>query len=1025
MKPLMLTMQAFSTYLEKTVIDFRPLNEKGLYLITGDTGAGKTTIFDAICFALYGEASGSDRGKDVFRSQYAPYTTPTIVELTFQLDGKEYQVSRRMSYTKTGKKRNNNDDAVLIEPDGRQTSKQKDVTNRITELLKVDYNQFKQIVMIAQGEFARLLTSPSKEKEKIFRQIFHTESFRELEMNLHERANHYRTLVETGKTKLDTRVSGLNIEGLVQYDDETTSKIEDLIKEKETLYQEETKAKKERDAKIETLTHEYNQKQAINETVERFHNAQKNKQDLLAQADHYKALEQTIDQITLAKDISTYEKDVLKAKKSYKQKQTERMLVDEDQKRLDQNRQAFEEDYADHDTLKEEISALQISLSNGDRLKKVKADYDQTVKDVHEKQMQFDRLSKSLSKENTRHEEALALYAHYEEELETYSQKEFALRQIESELKDTILPRMERINELSIGAGKYRDAQEDYYHVHDQEVKATKAFTEISERADNERKRTHGEMAGILAKDLKDGTPCPVCGSIHHPKLAVMSGHVLSFKELEKLEKQVEVARQTMMEASSEATQKQNVLYDAKSSLSSLCKTLQIKEDADFNDMDAMKTLIASMMFEEEAKKKEIIKKQEDLQAELAHLEDLSAHQKEEKERLDKQEDKLKELDHTLNELHVSISTIQYQVDKIVKEHPYLDREIKQLEEDAITLNKKEQTLAHLEQEKETLTKKQEALTTLKNEKDSQLKEAKVSLEKAEEAFSQALQDHDLSLTAYQEAINQVNALSQYRKNVEHYHQEVAGASRVVENLAEQLGDQQELIDLTDLKETLGKLKVEKNQGDGEVSRLDYRLKEVRKGLKDIQTIAKAYEKDQASYSRYYNLDYVVSGKTASKMSFERYVLAAYFEMILRYANEELKQLSEGRYELVRRHEAKGNAGAGLDLDILDYETGAMRDVKSLSGGEKFKASLSLALGLSNMIQSMAGGIELNALFIDEGFGTLDHESIETAMDVLISMKSENKVIGIISHVDTLKDRVDAMITVTRGRNGSHLKVTY
>lgn len=1024
MKPLMLTMQAFSTYLDKTVIDFRPLNEKGLYLITGDTGAGKTTIFDAICFALYGEASGSDRGKDVFRSQYAPYSTPTIVELTFQLDGKDYQVSRRMSYTKTGKKRNNNDDAVLIEPDGRQTSKQKDVTNRITELLKVDYNQFKQIVMIAQGEFARLLTSPSKEKETIFRQIFHTESFKLLEMNLHERAAHFKTLVDNEKTQLDTSVRDLHIEGLKNYDDQVTEQIENLIKEKEALYKEETKAKKERDEKIDTLTNEYNQKQAINETVQRFHHAQKNKEDLLAQADHYQELEQTIDQISLAKDISTYEKDVLKAKKSYKQKQTERTLVDEDQKRLDQKKQDFEQDYAHHDTLKEEISALQIKLSNGDRLKKVKADYDQTVKDVHEKQTQFDRLSKSLSKDNTRHEEALALYAHHEEELETYSQKEFALRQIESELKDTILPRMESINELSVGAGKYRDAQEDYYHVHDQEVKATKAFTEISERADNERKRTHGEMAGILAKDLKEGTPCPVCGSIHHPKLAVMSGHVLSFKELEKLEKQVEAARQTMMEVSREATQKQNVLYDAKSSLSSLCKTLQIKE-ADFNDMDAMKTLIASMMFEEESKKKEIIKKKEDLQAELAHLEDLSAHQKEEKERLDKQEEKLKELDHTLNELHVSISTIQYQVDKIVKEHPYLDREIKQLEEDAITLNKKEQKLARLEQEKETLTKKQESLTTLKNEKDSQLQEAKVSLEKAEDAFSKALQDHDLSLTAYQEAIDQVNALSQYRKNVEHYHQEVAGASRVVENLAEQLGDQHELIDLSALKETLGELKVEKNQRDDALSHLHYRLKEVRKGLKEIQTIAVAYKKDMKEQVTYHNLDFVISGKTTSKMSFERYVLAAYFEMILRYANEELKQLSEGRYEFVRRREAKGNAGAGLDLDILDYETGAMRDVKSLSGGEKFKASLSLALGLSNMIQSMAGGIELNALFIDEGFGTLDHESIETAMDVLISMKSENKVIGIISHVDTLKDRIDAMITVTRGRNGSHLKVTY
>ena len=896
MKPINLTISAFGPYKDKVVIDFTKLGENGIFLITGDTGAGKTSIFDAISFAVFGEVSGSNRPIQSIRSDFADPETETFVELEFLHKNKIYKILRNPTYEKPKKKGDGftkkTADASL-EFDDKVVTGIKNVDTKIEEILGINAKQFKQIAMLAQGEFLKILFAESKDRTEIFRKIFDTniynliakklkEKLKENEDNLKELKNSFITntanILWSVENKVDISAKDLNEVDIATVVEVLKSEIKN--NEAENIKLQEKILKKEQEINVDEEN--IKKQEELNIKI-------KNYNELLKKQIEYKQQEKEIEE--------------LKTKISKNQKAKERIKPKEEKvKNQEEQIQRLEKD----------LENLNTKIIDGQKKEK-----------EHNTKIELVNKIGEIYKE----------YCNCVEIKDELLEKANRLKNIEKlELK-----KAEQVKEYTKIENEYKVMNVDYLEKEDEFFK---------------------EQAGILAEKLEENKPCPVCGSIEHPKIAQKSVSVLTKQELDVLKKSLENKQK-------EKQLKQEECIKTNSQINTLVEEFKDDSNEEFN-LEKFKNLI--------------------------------------RDEFNKNKEKLEINEKMISEEYnkLSLNTL------VLKEFDF--EKFKDGVIEAINLEKNE------------LIKDQ----TIQEEKNKQLLEGKTKLKEYNEEYSKELLNLGFKTEEeYKNVLIADKEIENLQKYVEQFNTNVTVNNTKILEIEKEVKDKQKL-DLTESKAKLIKAKNELEEERKVHIQAKGKLDNNTRIYNLLTENSKELKKKMKDFLIYDELNRTANGTLPGKkrIEFEQYVQATYFDMVILEANKRLAKMTENRYWLVRKEEPeKISDKVGLDLEVVDNYNGKKRDVKSLSGGEAFKAALSLALGLSDVIQSYSGGVVIDTLFIDEGFGSLDTESREQAINTLSLLIDNNKLIGIISHVTELKERIDKKIIVTKTNDGSKIEI--
>jgi|GEM_PF-5774631 len=1012
MKPIRLTMQAFSTYLDKTVIDFSGLNDKGVYLITGDTGAGKTTIFDAICYGLYVQTSGSNRSADIFRSDYAPTNVPTIIELEFSLQGKTYTVHRERSYTKAG---NKSADKDWLKGESLNISGRRAVSDKVKELLGVDGDQFRQIIMLAQGEFSQLLTASTKDKQAIYRDIFRTGNLDALARRLTREKKALEQKTDNVRASLDALERTLPYDDLaVPVNDVVMQMAKDHLDEDRKALSEDEVLYNERREKAKALQDAYILANNDNKNIDNAARLKARKATLDEAKDSYDHMDKAIAGAQKARHVLELEKDVTRLGQEMTQSAERLTHLRSEAAALAKRKEAHKEKEASLPVLEEDARRLEKIIEQSDarqaryekyEAQKVRADKKNKAivkmqKEIEDLQAVTDKRARTLAKDEASVAELPDIQRQLDENDKVY--------------KDTN-NRRDLFHRLSDNYTEYIKRQDTYYNLVQDFNKAYGHYQNANSTYLGMMEAYRANIIGSLAKELQDNSPCPVCGSIHHPRPAHGGAEAITLGELKAqedkmndLQEDFNIARETM-ETAKERADKIDL------------EMKQMMARLDFNEELSVPNITRALA-DVEILKADVMKEHKRLEGEyqyrtkLAKSVTLSRHDQEKDQKV--LEAKREELEAARRDLAAAQSVIA----TLLEEDKELDTfDPKLMADDRKRLTQKQKSIKAIQDESARIEKDIVTSDTRIKESEAEQKRLLESQTQAKQAFEEARTTTFGHKDAYEQAKADLAKLSDMQSEVAAYRQKCKSVDEELRRLLP-LIEGKVRADLEAMAKARDDFESERKALDEAYVAKKTMVNKTASTIKEMDKLLADNTRLMDQLALYTRMADVTSGH-ANNLSFEQYVLSYYFERILAFANQELRQLSDGRYEFRRSTDYGGRGFQGLDINVVDYDTGLERDVKTLSGGESFKAALALALGMSTMIQSFAGGIELNALFIDEGFGSLDDESLHTAVNVLYALRDTDKVIGIISHVSELRSLIDANITVKAGDQGSTIKV--
>ena len=917
MKPIKIVMSAFGPYRGRTELDMSALGNNGLYLISGDTGSGKTTIFDAITFALYGEASGDNRDSTMLRSKYASDDMPTEVELTFEYGGKEYLVKRNPEYNKIKK----NGDGYVVKkagaelyyPDGRVLTKVREVNSAIEEIIGVGREQFIGVAMIAQGDFLKLLFASTADRKRIFQKIFKTQGYYALQERLKSEASALSREYERSSA------------GIKQY-------IEGIICGSEALLPKAQLAKAgemSTDEVLDLLT------ELIEADVAESDYLEKEEKRISAKLDELTAL------ITKYEDGKRIEESCREYENSLGESKIQLSELEKRLKIEEKNKPVIEK------TIKD-IASIEAQIPDYTELDKKTSEREKLFSDLTKRENDLDEIRHSL--ENLRGEEKKL-----REERATLEDggKEKAL--LERALAEE-QGKMDLIHQIE-GEKNALNSIEEQILEYQGSYKQASLKAEEKDREYKQALRSYlDEQAGIIAEGLDDGEPCPVCGSLSHPKKAKKSMGAITKDALDGIKVDYDKSQDDARKISELAAGARGKANEKREFIS----TLALKLDPENCDAESLKL---------EKLKSEINNKIEALSFAI------SEHQK----RIERKD----EIDNLISSGERKISDLEKSVLESTESLAKMKASLDALTTRTDELKKK---LIYVSEE--------EAKEAIKN-----FAEKSSRLEAEYKSAYDAVADKKTEITELKSAIKEA------KKNLK-----VA----VVIDIKSETENQRTL--KLSLEETTKKQR-------NVYSRLTnnrYIQKNVEAKNIETQSISKKWSWVKALSN---TANGTISGK--EKIMLETYIQMTYFDRIIARANTKLLAMTSGQYELKSRKVADNNRSqSGLELDVIDHYNGTDRSVKTLSGGESFKASLALALGMSEEIQSHSGGIRLDSMFIDEGFGSLDEDSLDQAMRVLKNLTNGTRLIGIISHVGDLKDKIERQIVVTKDRfGGSSAKI--
>lgn len=913
MRPLKLTLSAFGPYAGKTDFDFDKLGTGGLYLITGDTGAGKTTIFDAITYALYGDPSGNNREVSMFRSKYADLETPTFVKLIFKYKDNEYTVKRNPEYERASQRGSGvtkqTAGVELTLPDKKVLTKTKEVDTAIKNIMGIDKNQFCQIAMIAQGDFLKLLLAPTKDRIEIFRHIFKTKLYSDLQNKLKQEASSLDNNCSKIRQSITQYIAGINCDEsslhCVQVSKAKNNElpIDECISLLENLLAEDSQSEEKTAEKILNIE---KQADTIKLNIQQGESISRAK--ILLEQTGALLEKLSSEKITLAAALDDENKKSVEIEKLTKDSATISAQLPEydelSQKQaalaknislIEKNNLTLNKAKTDIDTLKSQIESLSAEAKTLEKCGEQKIILENNILSLNDRLSKLQQLLQSMEALKKNHEE-------HKKAVQIYKEKQANVDSLDASYK--------------AGHKLYLDAQ-----------------------------------AGILAESLEEDMPCPVCGSLSHPKKASKPVDVPTKEELDALQNRLSAANKEV-ERASQAAGKLNGAINEKMEAT----LTSIKELLGDINMNSATDIAKENISELQSKIKSINSEIEQLSKNIS--------------RKDSIEKILPQSTKRLEELQDSINTISNTITTYTSENKAIEERIKSLKSKLL------------------FSSKLEADAKIKSNNDTVLK----------------IQ----------------NAIELATKRLNECNEKLASTTATKAELSKQLDGKEEI--------NLENEKIKLNELEGNIRRLRAYKEEIHSRIvnnqsnyKNIKLKSDELIEAEKQYTIVKSLSDTANGNITGKdkIMLETYIQMHYFDRIISRANARLVIMTGGQYDLLRRKEAASKMGqSGLDLDVIDHYNGTERSVKSLSGGESFKASLALALGLSDEIQSSAGGIQLDTMFIDEGFGSLDEDSLAQAMNALASLASSNKLIGIISHVGELKQKIDKQIIVKKDKTG-------
>lgn len=1002
MMPISLTLSAFGPYPDTITIDFESFQEDGLFLITGPTGSGKTMIFDAMIFALYGKTSGQIRQTDSLRCDHALNEIPTFVEFSFSLHQQNYTIKRNPKYYLEGKKTPKQPSALLTLPDGKMVEGIKEVNQKMISLLGVDDQQFKQICMIAQGEFTKLIMASSDEREKVLRELFHSETYQKLEEKLKVHLKTYQDKYDLLLNKRKDLMQELQVEDHQEYLSKQTKLIASQQKEYDDL-------KKDLDQKKQQLQLYRLQNQRLIQLKD----LKQQFQDLKKQENDYQKLNKTVDTLKKAQETNYLYISYIKQQKKL---QTLKLNQEDFLKQL----KKLEKDYQEK---KVQADFLDYKQQTKEKLQNQIQETKQLINQIYQYQNDYQNLQ-TLKQQYRMLDEEHKLFLKKKEKFENGLQRDQERIQSEQQVQskyELIKQQYVRLNEQKVKVHQLSDYYDQILKLNENKSDLQEEYTVVEKQVDHEKmqynkmeKLYFRKQAGIFALQLKEDQPCPICGSLHHPHPAQIEKEDITKEKLDqqaKKVKQQEHRLQDILQKILLSNQKKEMLVKQTKQLSSeLNIQEEISKEIFIKELDHLSK-------DEKRMKKEYLELQDELKyiqklkkSVALSLKDMSTYESKEL----KQAQSLENIQVQIHQLSGKLddSLRQYEIGEVNKNYQQVQKEYRQLSLEIETI----------QQDYEKVKNKYLEIKTKISSLNQQIIQEQEIYDELDNKYHTAL-DAFINEEEFLNLKTQINQISILEKKYQDYLISLKSLNEQIISLENEVKDST-YVDLSSLSETIKEVnqQLREKNDDLEKLKIDYSLKE--KMIKDIQKINQQLEKDEDTYQRYLDLYNLASGKNNARVSIERYVLATYFENMLVYANVIMKQLSQGRYQLLRKDDAgKGRSQQGLELDVFDQESGNIRSIKTLSGGESFKAALSLALGLSRMVQDYAGGIELNTLFIDEGFGSLDSQSLDQAMNCLMELHHENKLIGIISHVSDLKDRIERQLVVERKQKQSVIQM--
>ncbi|WP_271003622.1 AAA family ATPase [Listeria seeligeri] len=1017
MRPIKLTMQAFGAYAKKEVIDFEKLGTEQIFVISGKTGAGKSTIFDAISFAIFGKANTFDRESFSMRSHFATDKEITEVTLVFRLKEHIYQISR-IPQQEIAKQRGNGtttspQKAELYELIGDEmkllASSVRDVNTKMEELIQLNVDQFRQILMIPQGEFRELLVSDSKEKEAILQRLAHTLYYEKVEKILWEKQKEAEVFVIEARKKV-TELAELSLPD-EDVAGKTTAEISELqtkLVEKETTtlaeFEEELIFNREQTSKVvEKVT-------LAKEQLLDWQNLDLYTQEVASleqETDFYATTQKQIEKAKRAGNLRSQDALCIRLKEQLQSAETNEQEITEQA-----NKVAIQFSTAKKQTeiLAEQAGELEKNkrlLFQLEEMEPKLMELESTTIQQRSAELEWKNQTDHLQQIITKQQVLTEQTKQAEERLAEINQAELA--NLEAMNKRTQLEILIEKNRELISKRTKMVAWEKQKQAEQQILTQLLSQTEAIEMMiKQEEAKLKNEQAASLAEHLHDGNACPVCGSTEHPQLA-------TFEEAADLEK--------LEETKATFQAKQLAISTAEKAISQL--DWQLNEWRDISELKL--TELEENVTANTQTLNDLTKEIEELQSKIAQKETLQT-------KIETLKNNQSEIELEKNNVAQHVESLHQQVQLAAGKLSYLEQAIPAELRDKTIFDKQKKmvqtSIQNYEQQKEQVDaayKQAEKETTrLESTLTVATKttlEANKALQVQREIFKEAMkQNHFLSYEDYKQALMSDETLKIQEEKVSAFQKKRHLAISRQADLTEKLKDKQK--PNIDQLESIMK---EKQQILAQLEEKTMRQRELVSKRKELienyQKSIQAVEQAEVNYADIGLLSDAARGKNARRITFERYILAMFLDTIINRANHRLSKMTSGRFELHRKIEkAKGNVQSGLELEVFDEYTGLTRHVKTLSGGESFKTSLALALSLAEVVQEMAGGISLETMFIDEGFGTLDPESLEVAVECLLETQENGRLVGIISHVPELKERISARLEVTATNHGSTTK---
>ena len=933
MRPINLKISAFGPYAGEVEIEFNKFLDKGIYLISGNTGSGKSTIFEAIKFVLYGEENGE------VRSKYASDDAPTFVMMTFLLHGKEYKVTRNPKYLRPKSRGEGSTvakaEAELVYPDGKVVSGYANVTKEINAITGLNGEQFSKIVMIAQGKFRELLVADTASRSKIFRDIFKTEPYDKLQRKM--KMKYLEAYKENAKTNDSIKQFVQGIRTAEEYENKT--RLDNIVNQEIITDIDEVLELAKEIIEIDEKAYETNLNllQEENKQIQEMSN---------------KLLEDE----KLIESIKSLQKEIVKLN------EYEEQFV------------SVKEAYDRETNLKDDRDKLLVQLENEKKIVEKYKQYEEFIDKLSKENAKGivlnEELCKAMEDKKLLSEKIVGVEARQQEKLE--NEKQLMLLDVTIKENEELQKKLKKVVE-----GHLRLIEiEKKYKIKLQEFKEKEERCNAIKAEYNSAFKTFIDaQAGIMAKELEGNPnmPCPVCGSVTHPMLAKYIETAPSEEEVNKLKEKLDCVTNEVMEASNEAGQTNIAKNNEKNNLMEIIGEIDsgINIENYYDKVNQMMPKVQDECSNLKIEKTRIQKVLEMLEKELAEVPNI-------KIKMENLETVIKSKENDINNSKLEVKQLETNIDNIKRE---------------LKSDSEEQALASLTK-KETL-----------------YKEMVASYERSVEAYNRNVTERAQSKTIVEQLVKQLEVLD-------------------IEKITKESLEQTMTEVLAGLEESRHQLELLNNKRSNIIddnNNIYSRIQGNKQIVESVQMQKNNLSKIAMRLSSLKTLSDTLNGEMEGKdkIKLETFVQISYFEQVIQKANTKLFEMTEGQYEFVRDVSSEDKrTKSGLELSVYDHYNGTVRSVKTLSGGEGFMAALSLALGMADIIEESASGIAIDTMFIDEGFGSLDEVALEQAMKVLSKLSDGNKLVGIISHVSSLKDRIDKQINVEKHiSGGSSVKV--